>query len=126
MSWHDDHPGPPLSHADAAAELAEELGCSADEAQQLVQNYLDETSERVGISVEDWTLDEADVDAMVASANGTSAATPTATAVAVADATAAVTAASGGRADTDEQPTAAAVAEETAGDAHEHVDAEVG
>jgi hypothetical protein len=52
--------GPALSAEEAACELAVD-GRSLNEARALVQDYLDDVSERVGTAVHRWGLDEADL-----------------------------------------------------------------
>ena len=52
--------GPAFSAEEAAYELAVD-GRSLDEARALVRGYLEEVSERVGTSVHQWGLDEADL-----------------------------------------------------------------
>ncbi|GAA0897627.1 hypothetical protein [Pseudonocardia zijingensis] len=106
--------GPPMTAQEVAEAVAEDLGVSRGAAAEMVRGYLDETSERVGVSVHNWTLDESDVEAITSSAQAT-----TATAAAVAEATAAVAAAT---AQLDE-PAAAAADDEADSDAHVDVEA---
>jgi hypothetical protein len=110
--------GAPMTAAQVADAVAEELGCSPDDAAGMLRDYINETSERVGVPVDDWTLDDADVEAITSSAPST-----TATAAAVAESTAAVAAAS---TRADEPVAASADAEESANDDHEYVDVEAG
>jgi hypothetical protein len=67
----DDAPGPavedalapPMSAAEVAQELAE-LGYRPADARQMVRDYVDETSAKVGVRTDLWALDRADVDAI--------------------------------------------------------------
>lgn len=108
----------PLTRAEVADAVASRLGCSRDEAAEMVTGYIAETAERVGTtSVALWPLDEADVEAITSSSPST-----TATAAAVAEAMAA-TATTSIQADASAR---AMTAEESRGDEHEHVEADAG
>lgn len=55
--------GPVWSARDAARELANE-GHSIEHAETLVRSYLDAASEKAGVSVDEWGLEPADLDAI--------------------------------------------------------------